>query len=286
MNSKFILTFLYLTIFSSLEAYELHLNHLLHDQKDRTYFELIPEQPIESIVVVLHGARSNPLEAYELYSWKKLADEQSTLVIYPAAEKGHWNSGRKTLLPWSYQPSADDVGFLSTLVEKIKLDHNIKTQKIFIVGFSSGGMMVYRTIAEQPNLFDSAAVFSASLEISLSKLKNISSTPLYHVHGKWDPFVLFRKNAFKLFTTRTGLQSVTAWQKINKCDFNDQIKGVIGSQNLSYQDYICSSDLKGSAPIILRVFDHQIHKYPKSIRSLMVDPIWAFFNSGFTRQLK
>ena len=113
------------------------------------------------LVVVLHGAFSTAREMEGWTGWSALADRQGFIVAYPEGGWGilgylqHWNAGH--CCGKAAEEGEDDVGFVALVVadaaRRVKLD----AARVYLTGFSNGGMLAYRAIAERTALFAAAA---------------------------------------------------------------------------------------------------------------------------------
>ena len=126
----------------------------------RTYWLHIPpsydgSEPVP-LVIVLHGStgfslfypfwffRSSFIETYTEFSQK--ADEEGFIVVYPNAKYDFYSHGFD--YNYGYAPGCppklvDDVGFLKSLINKMKNDYMINSSRIYITGLSDGAAMTY-----------------------------------------------------------------------------------------------------------------------------------------------
>lgn len=137
---------------------------------NRTYQIHVPpgydsEKPLP-LVVVIHGAFDTGLGMETFSGFSKLADREKFIVIYPDGMGlfgylQHWNAGH--CCGKAAKDRVDDVGFIATTIEdacsKLRVDRN----RIYMLGFSNGGMMVYRFAAERTDILAGAAFLAASM---------------------------------------------------------------------------------------------------------------------------
>jgi polyhydroxybutyrate depolymerase len=149
----------------------------------RTYEVYVPPvlQPHPAMVMVLHGtavaaANNPPLTVYHEMGWDQLADVSGFLVVQPIST---WKPipSNKTggAFFWeafgtdSYFPKApDDSGFLASLAQQLAIEHDVNPGQIFVMGFSSGGMMTQRMCIEHADLFAACAPLSGTIWIGNS----------------------------------------------------------------------------------------------------------------------
>lgn len=184
-------------------TYEQKLDLTVAGQK-RSYLLHIPEKYNENIelplVIVLHGAFSTAAQIEEQSGFSNLADREGFLVTYPNGAFGlfgffqHWNAGH--CCGKAQSDNIDDVGFLVDVIIDIGIRFNIDSSRIYMVGFSNGGMLTYRFAAEQTGLLAAAAPMAASLGGRASSSDSMwiaakpkAKLPLIIFHAEDDPNV-------------------------------------------------------------------------------------------------
>jgi polyhydroxybutyrate depolymerase len=123
------------------------------DGLDRTYRLYAPENlPDRAVplVLTLHGFASGAAEQ-EVYSqWNRLADEHGFIAVYPQGlgDPARWNAGSIGLLSLLAPNNADDVGFLSALIDELIDLGCADPSRVYINGLSNGGGMSHRFACE------------------------------------------------------------------------------------------------------------------------------------------
>lgn len=118
------------------------------------------------LVVVLHGAFDNASGVEKATGFSQLADRENFIVQYPNGISlfgflQHWNAGHCCAKAAS--DNVDDVGFIAASIEDLCSRLNIDRHRIYMVGFSNGGMMAYRFAAERSDLLAAVAPLAASI---------------------------------------------------------------------------------------------------------------------------
>ena len=124
-----------------------------------------PQKPLP-LVVVIHGAFDTAKGMEEFSGFSDLADREGFIVLYPNGRGllgflQHWNAGH--CCGKAADDNWDDVGFLDAAIEDVRARLNIDADRIYMVGFSNGGMMVYRFAAERSELLAAVAPLAASI---------------------------------------------------------------------------------------------------------------------------
>ncbi len=119
------------------------------------------------LVLVIHGAFSTPEQMEEQSGFSELADREGFLVAYPSGAYGilgflkHWNAGH--CCGKAAGDGIDDVGFLVDVIKEISDQFEVDDTRIYMAGFSNGGMLTYRFAAEQTDMLAAAATLAGAL---------------------------------------------------------------------------------------------------------------------------
>jgi polyhydroxybutyrate depolymerase len=142
------------------------------------------------VVVLLHGndGYSDPISEITdpKGGFDTFGEQQGFIAIYPKSI-GSWNHGSAP------SPNRDDdVSFIIEVVKIVARQRNIDGRRVFIAGFSTGGMMAQHVVCDTPGGFAGLAVVAASLSRSLAEnCKNGNSVPAVFVFGTSDPMIDF-----------------------------------------------------------------------------------------------
>lgn len=171
--------------------------HIQHDGLDRSYLFHAPVAGGD-LVLVMHGANDFAKRIAEATGWSRLADEEGFMVAYP---EGHhpflprisesWNAGHCCMQ--ALREGRDDVGFIDAVVQDIAARHDV--DRVFLAGFSNGGMLAYRIAAEHPERVDAVGAVAASLWSGPEggepawRPQALPRVPIMHIHGSADTVV-------------------------------------------------------------------------------------------------
>jgi polyhydroxybutyrate depolymerase len=89
------------------------------------------------------------------------------------------------------EPRADDLDFLSTLIDSLVAELGIDRKRVFAAGFSNGASMVYRLACERPALVAAVAPISGGMGPSVARAcaQNTAPVAIIGMHGTADPTV-------------------------------------------------------------------------------------------------
>jgi len=126
-----------------------------------TWYEYLPPKIRDSkekvpLVFYFHGGGCVPLYGAEQSCWHDIADEENFIVVYPkASQRNMWNTWNDPRLEYS------DEDFFLALIEHMKTVHPIDETRIYVSGFSMGGMMSNAMACALPEIIAAAAPCNA-----------------------------------------------------------------------------------------------------------------------------
>ena len=143
-----------------LRVFGLRRSYLLHFPKGYD-----PTRPLP-LVVVLHGGFGNAETMEKQTGFSDLADKEHFLVAYPNGVGifgwlQHWNAGH--CCGFAMKQGVDDVGFVSTVIDEISREVQVDPSRIYIVGYSNGGMLGYLYAAKRPDIVAAVAGIAATI---------------------------------------------------------------------------------------------------------------------------
>jgi polyhydroxybutyrate depolymerase len=121
--------------------------------------------PGAPLVLALHGSMGNAeqMRRGTGYAFERLADRHGFVVAYPEGYEGHWNDCRKEASFAARRLRIDDVGYLRALVGRFRSEYGVDSTRVYAVGVSNGGHMIYRLALEAPDLVRAVAAVAANL---------------------------------------------------------------------------------------------------------------------------
>jgi methanethiol S-methyltransferase len=145
----------------------------------------------ERMFVLLHGAggNANRLRLLTSRRFEAVAGKAGSLIVYPEGYGGTWNDCRSEPDYPAIRTDIDDVGFLETVITKLRLRYGIAAEAVVVAGFSNGGHMALRLAIERPELMGGIAIVGAQLPELASSLCPLPEMPLNFmlVAGTADP---------------------------------------------------------------------------------------------------
>jgi polyhydroxybutyrate depolymerase len=207
------------------------------------------------------------------------ADENGFIVCYPNGVDASWNVG------WAFGSDADDVGFLSTLVDSLSGEYNIDQKRLYSCGMSNGGFMSYKLACEASDKFAAIASVTGSMVPSeLAQCSPVRKIPVMQIHGTSDQTVAYEGSSIG-----AGIEEVVLfWAGQNNCNLTPEIIPVedINTDDGCSAERIEYSDCTDDKEVVFYKIDGGAHTWPDAAITIGATnrdfnaslEIWNFFN--------
>ena len=165
---------------------------IVHDGINREYILYIPNSYDGTSAVPLmlnfHGFGSSASDYMNYADMRAVAESDTFILVYPQGSclngSSHWNP---CPVGGDNKSSADDLGFVESLINEISSQYNVDMDRIYAVGYSNGGMMAYGLANYKSDLI--AAVASVSgVMLNCSGPTN-HPMPVLDLHGTSDKVI-------------------------------------------------------------------------------------------------
>lgn len=158
-------------------------------------------------IVLLSYLGGSPGPMANLTHAARLARDYQFYVLLPESIMGRWNFNPLSGL-------VNDVEFLDQVLDVAIADLPIDPDRIFMAGYSNGGLMTYAYACARAHRLAGAATVGSSFRRGMQRwCSPDASLPLLQFHGDADPVVPFDGNLFTL----TAEQTTRFWVQANGC---------------------------------------------------------------------
>jgi polyhydroxybutyrate depolymerase len=208
-----------------------HEGTLRHDGLERDYRFYVPGNLATpaSVVLLLHGGTQSMDKLFRpnaggSQAWRAVADTAGFLLVVPngtdletnrpEGSRRHWNDCRPEADIAEAGPGADDVGFLAALLDHMRRQFAVDTDRLYVTGASNGGMMSYRLARTLDERLAAAAVFIANQPANGSCPDPERAVPLLIANGTADPLTPYGGGALARSdrgTVRSTQATVDYW---------------------------------------------------------------------------
>jgi polyhydroxybutyrate depolymerase len=206
----------------------------------------------------------------------------------------HWNAGH--CCGKAASDGIDDVGFVAAAIEELSTRLNIDRSRVYMAGFSNGGMFTYRFAAERGDLLAAAAPLAGSAGGKASDdmpvwrpSDPVRALPVIIFHGLSDQEVPYDggvspgRGGPRIYLSVQ--ESIQFWLRNNGCNPQPEKKDLLNGRIHFWQWKDCQS----SSPVFLYAIENWGHDWPGKYYTSKLDEkdpfknfdaseiIWNFF---------
>jgi len=110
------------------------------------------------LLVAVHYCTGSGPAFYSGTEFASLANQYKFIIIYPSATRSGNCFDVSTSQALTHNGNSDPVGIIS-MVNYVKQNYNIDSNRVFVTGASSGGMMTNVLLGDYPDVFKAGAAF-------------------------------------------------------------------------------------------------------------------------------
>lgn len=262
---------------------------------DRAYGVYIPEAYADAeesvpLVIVMHGASGNGLITEQHTGFSALADEHGFIVAYPDGVNGFWNDGRP--VDPRINPDISDSIYIAGMINFLKTKLSIDLTRVYLTGYSMGGMMSIRggcELSDQIAAF--ASVASTMPEYANVFCENSPPIPAMFLIGTDDQSIPWGGVPRQGSGYLSALNTVAYWAAHNSC--NEAAQSFLPNTDTEDGTLVTVThytDCANDADVILYGIVFGGHTWPGHPNPLGIDPglvtndidgtqvIWDFFS--------
>ena len=164
----------------------------------RNYIVYAPKNLGENrpLLISCHGMNQDANYQKGMLVIESVADTAKFLTVFPNGIDKSWDiSGNR------------DINFITALIDKMVTQYKIDRNRVYLSGFSMGGMFTYHAMNKIPDKIAAFAPISGYPINGATANSNVRPIPIIHTHGTSDDVVNFG-----------GVQgSLNVWIKHNGC---------------------------------------------------------------------
>ena len=231
--------------------------------RTRTYLTYVPHDLRKGapLLVVMHGSGEHGSQMRKAtgYAFERLADERNFAVVYPDGYEGYWNACNVVGDYSANKLNVNDVGYLTSLVDKLVAEIGVDRNHVFAMGISRGGHMAFRLALEAPSRFRAVAAVAANVPSS----ENFKCTPtgqgtssIMIMNGTKDPLNPFEGGDVSFFgflkrgTVRSSQESGQYFADLNNISNPPETKQTQLTDGVQFQQVLWRDDSKPEVELI------------------------------------
>lgn len=117
-----------------------------------------------SLIFVLHGSGGNGIKTMKSATkLMALSESESLLMVFPDGYNKNWNECRKNTPAAANVENIDEDAFFSQMIDYCVANYNVNAARVFAVGTSGGGHMVYKFAMTMPEKFKAITAIVANI---------------------------------------------------------------------------------------------------------------------------
>ena len=148
------------------------------------------------LIIQMHGYNQDAAYQKNAAKWESVADTGRFVVVFPNGENKSWDiSGDK------------DLNFIKAIINEMNNKYGIDKKRVYVSGFSMGGMMSYHVANKMGDMIAAIAPVSGGGVNSPKR-----AMPIMHTHGTSDDVVNYNST----------VNTVKSWVSAQKCSSNSQ----------------------------------------------------------------
>ncbi len=217
------------------------------------------------LLLSLHGGTGSmyTIDKGPTHGWVQLADRHRFLLLVPNGTNDDTGNARGTRQNWNdvriageSQASADDVGFLRALLERIETEYATDRHRLYVTGNSNGGLMTYRLMMEMPERIAAAAAFIANLPVESRIVRSPAPpVPLLIWSGTEDRLMKYAGGEIPGLRglMRSTPENVAWWVNANRADAGNADVAVLSDADPGDGCRVEKTDyppMAGGAPVV------------------------------------
>ena len=205
------------------------------------------------LIIQMHGMNQDANYQQNAAKWEEIADTARFVVVFPNGENKAWDiSGDK------------DINFLKTIINNMYERYGIDKKRVYVSGFSMGGMMSYHAANKMGDQIAAIAPVSGGGGPNSPK----RAMPIMHTHGTTDDVVNYNNT----------VNTLKGWVNAQKCSSNSQkIKPYPSTKPGSAASLEIWSGCTDGVEVRLLTIDGKGHWYSMDLASVNTsDEIWNF----------
>ena len=149
------------------------------------------------LIIQMHGYNQDAAYQKNAAKWESVADTGRFVVVFPNGENKSWDiSGDK------------DLNFIKAIINEMNNKYGIDKKRVYVSGFSMGGMMSYHVANKMGDMIAAIAPVSGGGSPSSPK----RAMPIMHTHGTSDDVVNYNST----------VNTLKSWVSAQKCSSSSQ----------------------------------------------------------------
>lgn len=176
------LSFVLLLLVATQNVQAQNSSTIVVDGQQRNYLTYVPKNLGEKrpLLISCHGMNQDAAYQMNMMSVESIADTAKFVTVFPNGINKGWDiSGNR------------DINFVKALIDKMVEQYDIDVNRVYLSGFSMGGMFTYHAMNRIPDKIAAFAPISGYPMGGTTANAGVRPLPIIHTHGTSDDVVNF-----------------------------------------------------------------------------------------------
>lgn len=254
---------------SALSAQPIQSRTLRWEGLERTFTVRVPRSADTArampLVILLHGRGGSGQGVAQRTGFTAIADTAGFLLVAPdgTGEPRGWHTG------FAPGGAVNDVGFINALIDTLAARYRIDQKRVYVAGYSNGGVLAHRVAADLSRRIAAAAVYAGAIGVrtvrgDVSKIDPPRGpVPIMIIHGDADDVVPYDTTRGH---GRMGGYPVPApdaaryWARANECRTMDPRRDTVAAGRVLHDIW----DRGCRAPVEFLTLRGHDHRWPST----------------------
>ena len=220
------------------------------------------------LVISLHGMGQDANYQRNNTKWDAVADTAKFVMVYPNGNGNAWDISGDT-----------DIRFIETIIDTMYNRYHINRNRVYLSGFSMGGMMTYHAMSR---LSDKIAAFGpvSGIPVDYRNPSGPRAVPIIHTHGTADNVVYYNGDPNHAAGGYGSIpEYVKKWAAFDGCDVDNPtvVKPYPSNKPGSAATYTKYSGGKDGVEVVLISIEGKGHWQSEDAASVITSQeIWNF----------